>query len=54
LGYSLAYTFGKDWTVAGAYRYQNSDSPLEVSYLSVYSWYNYTDNRVMLEVRKVF
>ena len=54
LGYSLAYTFGKDWTVTGAYRYQNSDSPLDVTYLGVYSTYNYTDNRVTLEVRKVF
>jgi hypothetical protein len=54
LGYSLAYTFGKDWTVTGAYRYQNSDSPLDITYLGVYSTYNYTDNRVTLEVRKVF
>jgi len=54
LGYGLAYTFGKDWTVTGSYRYQNSSSPQEASYFSVYSYYNYADNRVMLEVRKVF
>ena len=48
LGYRLNYSFGKNWTASGGYRYLISRSPQTVS------TYNYTDNQVSLSVSKTF